>query len=135
MLASDSSLSKELHGLRILDLILTINVLVRGGNGVHRQVLNLVRLEVGHLEIGELDESIGSDFFDQVVIKTNVDEALEDGCLIKLCDHVVASFQGLEAEVGQGVKVAQIVDLVVADVQPDKSVWNEGVVEPFEIVA
>ena len=98
-------------------------------------MLNLVRLEVGHLEIGELDESIGSDFFDQVVIKTNVDEALEDGCLIKLCDHVVASFQGLEAEVGQGVKVAQIVDLVVADVQPDKSVWNEGVVEPFEIVA
>jgi len=98
-------------------------------------MLNLIGLKIGHLKIDELVKSVYRNILDQVVVQTNVDQTLGKGCLVQLGDQVVSGLKGLESKVVQAVKVSQVAELVVADVQPDERARNEGVVEPLEAVA
>jgi len=55
--------------------------------------------------------------------------------LIQFGDQVLTGLQGLKSKVGEAVKVAEVSDLVVTDVQPNEGTRNESVVEPLELVA
>ena len=77
-------------------------------------------------------ETFRRNFVNFVVVEINVLQAVEKCRVQQLADLVEARVEGLEVEAGaERVVVADLIYLVVVDVQPLKRLRNEREIEPL----
>ena len=88
-------------------------------------MLDLVISQINRLEMFKMRNRVGFDLRDLVTVEKNVNETFGKGFGIESSHPVVARLQNLKPEIFQTVKVAQVGDHVVADVQPKKKI-NEN---------
>ena len=84
-------------------------------------MLDLVISQIDRLEMFKMRNRVGFDLRDLVTVEKNVNETFGKGFGVESSHPVVARLQNLKPEIFQTVKVAQVGDHVVADVQPKKN--------------
>jgi len=83
-------------------------------------MLDLVESQINRLEMFKMRNRVGFDLRDLVAIEQNMNQTFGKGFGIESSHPVVARLQNLKPEIFQTVKVAEVGDHVVADVQPEK---------------
>jgi hypothetical protein len=84
-------------------------------------MLYLVESQINRLEMIKMRNRVGFDLRDLVAIEENVNKTFGKGLWTESSHSVVTRLQNLKPEIFQTVKVAQVGDHVVADVQPKKA--------------
>jgi hypothetical protein len=87
-------------------------------------MLNFVESQVNRLEMIKVRKGVGFDLRDLVAIEEYMNKTFGKGLWTESSHPVVTRLQNLKPEIFQTVKVAQVGDHVVADVQPKKSKWK-----------
>ena len=96
--------------------------------------MHTVVAEVNRLKIVEVRKRIRNDFRNLIFFQPNVNERKKKRVRGDACDQIVARVQNLQAEVFEAVKVAQISDQVVAEVETCERRRQESVVEPIDLI-
>ncbi len=98
-------------------------------------MFDVVALNLDAAEERLLDEGVRLDGLDGVLVQKNEFQTRWQRQGDQLADPVSACIQGLEVEPAlEGVVVAQLLDLVLVDVQPLQVLGDESVVEPLKFV-
>ena len=105
------------------------------GQDVLRHPGHLVVLQVQPTQLVQAGETVSGDVADPVVVEVDVGEVAKETATLHSLDVVEAGIESVEVvATGESVVVANLLDLVVVDVQPLETPGDEGEVEPAEMV-
>jgi len=98
------------------------------------QRLDLICENVDAGEVGLLEESMGLDVGDEIIIEEEHFNTIREVPTPYASDPIEGGIQRLEPEIRPPVKVAEFRDFILVEINPLELLGNESVVEPCQVI-